>query len=318
MASNVVNNLNSLFKSINYYSFTIFGNVMMVVGTVATFLGIIVFSHKTMRQNAGCIYYIAYYLANGLTLYTSLFAAILSFFNIDPSYNNVAYCKISFYLRISLGLIATYILVLASIDRALITSSKASIRQRSTHRLAYCSIFGVTLFFLLFYFYLLIIANIYWLTPNYRLCYLPPDSSRVISYVATVLFDGIIPSFLLVVTGITTVRNLRKGRVQPIDAASNGNNDRRSKDRHLFLILLIEIIGYAPLAIITNAYGIYREATQYQMKSNDSQAIEYFLSSFPVLLRAMPKCLNFYIYLILLKSFRRKTFKILPYFWRQH
>ncbi|CAF1646906.1 unnamed protein product, partial [Adineta ricciae] len=143
-------------------------------------------------------------------------------------------------------------------------------------------------------------------------------SSRVISYVATVLFDGIIPSFLLVVTGITTVRNLRNGRVQPIDAASNANNNRRSKDRHLFLILLIEIIGYAPLAIITNAYGIYREATQYQMKSNDSQAIEYFLSSFPVLLRAVPKCLNFYIYLILLKSFRRKTFKILPYFWCQH
>ncbi|UJR12132.1 hypothetical protein I4U23_016309 [Adineta vaga] len=268
-----------------------------------------------MRQNAGCIYYIAYYIVNGLTLYLGLFTAILSSVKIDPSSYNVVYCKISFYLRIVAGLITPYYLVLASIDRALITSARTSIRQRSTHQFAYRSIFGVTLFFILFYFYL-IIVNIYELLPNYRLCYLPPDSSRVISYIFTVLFDGFIPSVLLIVTGTITIRNLRQSRVQPLNAAPNVNNARRSKDRQLLIILLVEIIGYAPMAIIINSFGIYREATQYQVKSNDLQAIQYFLSSFPLIIRFIPKSINFYIYLILSKSFRQKAFEILFHFWR--
>ncbi|UJR34803.1 hypothetical protein I4U23_027584 [Adineta vaga] len=269
-----------------------------------------------MRQNAGCIYFIAYFIVNGLTLYLGLLTAILSSVKIDPSYYNVVYCKIFFYLRIVAGLITPYYLVLASIDRALVTSTKALTRQRSTHRLAYRSIFGVALFFIVFYFYLLIIGDIYWLTPNYRLCYLPPDSSRVISYVWTVLFDGLIPSFVLIITGTITIRNLHQSRVQPINSAPNVNNARRSKDRQLLIILLVEIIGYAPIAIIINSFGIYREVTQYQVKSNDLQAMQYFLSSFPLLIRFIPKSINFYIYLILSKSFRRKTFEILFHFWR--
>jgi hypothetical protein len=182
--------------------------------------------------------------------------------------------KIYFYLRIVGGSTTPCYLVLASIDRALVTSIRALTRQRSTHRLAYRSIFGVTLFFILFYFYFLIIVNIYELFPNYRLCYLPPDSSRVISYICTVLFDGLVPSFLLIITGAITLRNLRRARVQPINAAPNVNNARRSKDRQLLIILLVGIIGYAPIAIIINSFGIYREATQYQVKSNDLQAMQ--------------------------------------------
>jgi hypothetical protein len=159
MTSNNGNSFNNLLMKINYYSFTIVGNVLMLVGTVACILGIIVFSHRTMRQNVGCIYFISYFIVNELTLHLGLFTAILSFVNIDPSYYNVVYCKIFFYLRIVTGLITPYYLVLALIDRALVTSIEALTRQRSTHRLAYRSIFGVALFFIGLYFYLLIIET---------------------------------------------------------------------------------------------------------------------------------------------------------------
>ncbi|UJR13148.1 hypothetical protein I4U23_000172 [Adineta vaga] len=206
-----------------------------------------------------------------------------------------------------------YYLVLASIDRALITSSTVSIRQRNSHRLAYWSLFGVTFFFILYYCHLIIIVSIYYIYQNYPLCYYTPGVYRIFSGINSLVIRGFLPSFLLILFGTITLKNVRRRRIQPVNVAPNMNNIPRSKDRQLLIILLVEILGYVSLAIITNIFGLYRQSTQYQLKSAHLQAIEYFLFNILYLLSLVPISLNFYIYIymIISKSFRQKTFEVL-------
>ncbi|UJR29651.1 hypothetical protein I4U23_017199 [Adineta vaga] len=296
------------------YFCIILGSLMLVIGTIATLLGVIIFSRKTMRQNPGCIYFMTYYIINFIMLYVFLFPSIIIYLGINPSLYNISYCKIFLFLQIITTIISPYYLVLASIDRAFISSRKVSKRQLSTHRFAYWSIFIITLFFILLYFHLIIIINIYQIYPNYPLCYYPPGIYRVFIGIINLIIKGLLPSFLLIIFGLITFHNIHQRVIQPI---RNAINIHRSKDRQLIIILLVEIFTYVPLAILSNLFTLYRQCTQYQSKSADLQAIEYFTINLFYLFYFIPISINFYIYLFVSKSFRKKTYEILFQFWRR-
>ncbi|UJR19777.1 hypothetical protein I4U23_022911 [Adineta vaga] len=215
---------------------------------------------------------------NLFLIYVGCFTILLPMITTDLSSSSIAYCKIQFFIRTTLYTMVPYYLVLASIDRALITSPKESVRKRSSHRLAYYSILGVTLFFLLFYFHHLIIVNVYELYPTLLICYYPPGVYRVFISIYDLIIHGTLPSFLLIIFGVIALRNVHGGRVRPVQASPNTNNIHRPKDRQLFLFLLFEIIGYVPSALLATAFNIYRQSTQYHFKSAALQGIELFIT----------------------------------------
>lgn len=122
---------------VTVYLYTTIGPFLLCIGSVGSIMGCIVFSQKSMRKNPSSIYFIAYNVANLLSIYYVLLLGILAYYNIDPSYYNVPYCKFYYFVRQTCVYLAPYYLVLSSIDRTLSTSSNATMRQRSTHRLAY-------------------------------------------------------------------------------------------------------------------------------------------------------------------------------------
>ncbi|CAF0862984.1 unnamed protein product [Adineta steineri] len=67
--------------------------------------------------------------------------------------------------------LGAFYLILASIDRVLVTSSNTRTRQRSTRRLAYICIGSGTLFWTLFHCHTLILTDIQEIAPGYSICY---------------------------------------------------------------------------------------------------------------------------------------------------
>ena len=75
-------------------------------------------------------------------------------------------------MAILLDVLSPSYLILASIDRMLVTSPNIATRRRSTPRLAFICIISVTLFWILFHSHILFLANITQVAPNNFVCYL--------------------------------------------------------------------------------------------------------------------------------------------------
>jgi hypothetical protein len=312
MTSTAADDVSAYYLRTQHQLNIILSSILVGIGSVSAVLSCIVFAQKTMRQNPGSIYFIAYNLSSLLLLFVALFPLLLS--NI-VSYNlfsyNVPYCKLYFYGTIMVPMLSRYYLVLASVDRVLVTSSNALTRQRSTHRLAYWSIAGVTLIILLFSIHLLVRVNIYELYPAYYTCYYQPGSYRVFVTYSNLVLAGLVPWLLLSVFAILTLRNLHRIRIQPVNAVSAATNTRRSKDRQFAVILLVEIIIFFLFSAATFIFGIYLQITQYQTENSQQRAIEQFLQNLFYVLSFVPGATTFYVNLAVSKAFRQKTTEVL-------
>jgi hypothetical protein len=289
----------------------IIGPILIAIGSVGAILSCCVFSQKTMRKNPGSVYFIAFNANNFLSLLFGLLPPILSYtINVDPSAYNVPYCKIRFYTAIVLAFLSPSYLVLASIDRTLVTSTKALTRQRSTCRLAYYSISGVTLFSFLFYIHIFVRVNIQEIYPGFVLCFYDAGNYRTFVTYSGLVLSGLLPPLLMIVFAVRTLKNLRRVHIRPMAPGMVVMNTQRSKDRQLAIMLLAEILVYILFCSMTPIILIYTQSTQYQTKNTRQQALEQFLQSLGYFLSFIPVSINFYINLAVSKTFRQKTIQI--------
>ncbi|CAF4887726.1 unnamed protein product, partial [Rotaria sp. Silwood1] len=99
--------------------------------------------------------------------------------------------------------------ILASIDRALITSSNARTRQRSTLRMAYTCVVCGTIFWALFHSHELFLTNIIQTLPNFFLCYFDQGVYRTfLSYY--LLIKELLVLVLLTVCGLWSIKNIQR------------------------------------------------------------------------------------------------------------
>ena len=315
MSSTSDNGLSAYYARVTVLLCSTMGCIFVGIGSVGAVLCCIVFSRKTMRKNPGSIYFIAYNVANLFVMTLSLLPVIVSITTFDLTVYSKTYCKIDFYLRLALPVLSRYYLVLASIDRTLVTSSSALIRQRSSHRLAYWSIAGVTFITLIFHVHVFVGVDIYQIYPGYYLCYYQAGNYRTFTAYSNLIINGIGPWFLLSVFAILTLKNLHRIHIQPVNADPTATNTHRSKDRQLAIILLSEILIYIIFSSATPVYGIYQQITQYQIKSVQQKATESFVLNVVFLLTFVSPATSFYVNLLVSKTFRRKTAEL---FCKQH
>ena len=148
------------------------GILLIVLGTISCIISIVVFSKKTLRKNPCSIYFLALNIANFFMIYIVILGLTTeSGFNLYSSAYNLDLCRFKIYTSFLFDILSPFYLILASIDRVLITSPNARTRQLSTRRLAYVSILLGTLFWVLFHIHGIIFAGIIQWTPDYSACY---------------------------------------------------------------------------------------------------------------------------------------------------
>ncbi|CAF1008831.1 unnamed protein product [Adineta steineri] len=144
-------------SSMNDYSIgilnkiTIYSNryvfpIAYVVGNIGNILSLIIFSRKSWKKNV-CVFYFKFLLVLSLIYINP--ALLGSFFitglNINLQNTYVILCKLLYYVSFVIAMLSPTVLILASIDRLLISSQNVDTRLYSSKRLAYFSISIITM-----------------------------------------------------------------------------------------------------------------------------------------------------------------------------
>ncbi|CAF4801260.1 unnamed protein product [Rotaria sp. Silwood1] len=134
-------------KSAEKYLYQFVCPMLAIVGTISCIVNLIVFTQKTLRKHPCSIYFVAYNVANFMYIYSALLTVTLSVgYNINAIVDNLIICRLYLYVIILFNCLSPFYLILASVDRILVTSSNALTRRRSTRRFAYLCIIIGTLF----------------------------------------------------------------------------------------------------------------------------------------------------------------------------
>ncbi|CAF4031410.1 unnamed protein product, partial [Adineta steineri] len=201
MSSEIDYNSSLISIQTNLYKYG--GPILMILGTVSCVLSLIVFTKKNHRKNPCAIYLVACNIGYLLQIYTTMLLAILSNgYNIDPTVYSLSFCHFRYYALLLSAVLSPSYLILASIDRILITSPNALTRQRSTLRLTYICIIGITLFWLLAHMHTLFLTRIVEPVPNLIICSFQPRFYIAFINYYTILIQDILIPLLMIILGV--------------------------------------------------------------------------------------------------------------------
>jgi hypothetical protein len=289
------------------------GVLMMAIGTINCILNVMLFSRHALRRNPCSIYFIAVNVSNLLFLCSGILPLITGLgFGVDPSSTNTVLCRFHYYVSLITSCLGPIYLILASVDRAMITSRNVRTRQRSTRRLAIISVCSLALFWVLVHIHVLIYVNIIQIAPNVYLCTFQPGIYTSIISIYILLVYGLVPPLFLTIFGLRTVKNVRQLRptVVPTHQLNNGvtgvsrAHTLQSKDHQLIRMLLTDIIVYIVLRTPFAIYYIYQEITQYDSKSAERVLVEQFINYMVYYLFNIVSSIDCYTNLLVSKTFR--------------
>ena len=308
-------------KSVYKYIFQVGGPILIGTGTIGCVLSLLVFGRKNLRKNPCSIYLLAFNISNLLLLYSSVLSvSLLLGYNITPTLYNLAYCRYNLYMSKLLDILGPTYLLLASIDRMLVTSPHTETRRRSTRRLAFISISGVTIFWILFHIHILFLANITLTAPNTYICYFQAGLESLFNSYSLIVIKVFLLPLLMTIFGLLTMRNIRKVRhvANGLGLTANGTTARsdsqttssRSKDRQLFLILITDIIVYIVCSSMLSAVTLYDQLTQNTVHTVAETQLILLLRYTGIFINYISACVGCYTNALISKTFRSEIKKI--------
>ncbi len=294
------------------YLFQSVGVILFVFGNLSCILNIAVFTRKNLRKNPCSIYFIAANIFNSLYINSTLLATIFeSGFNLAVTTKYIVPCRLTYYTALFSNVLGSYCLVLAAIDRFLITSQNVSTRQRSTLRGSYLCVIGGTIFWMLFHTPALIFMTITQIAANLSVC-----SYHIGFYLTFIGYYSIIKEsssiLLLLIFGLLTVKNMQHSRRAVLPSVTLQAGIRRqtvpyiiqSKDRQLVTMIFIDIISYTIFCSAAAMFYTEQQITQYQNKSTEQIAIETFIKRLSVIWIRIPYSMTCYTNLLVSKNYR--------------
>jgi len=299
------------------------GPIFIFIGTVSGILGLIVFTQKGLRRSPCSIYFIAYNITILILIYASLLPITLEIgYNITPTTYNLTLCRLRLFTTFLLNCLCPFYLLLAAVDRVLVTSPNARTRQRSTHRLAYLSIIIGTICWIFGSSHALIFSNIIPLGTG-LICYLQLGwYSMAVGY-ASLIKEILIP-LLMTIFGswsIKNIRNVHRVVVASTSTSGIGNptanslNSSHSKDRQLILMLLVDIMIYILFSLPISITLMYEQITLKRTKTFEVFQIETFVKTVAMLTAHIPFCITSYANLLVSQTFRKEVKDLL--LWRR-
>ena len=284
---------------------------MAIVGNISCIFSLMMFVRKAMRKNPSGLYFLSFTLCNFIFINTMIPDAILYFgFHVDPTAKSLILCRIHFYIGFVTSALSSSYLILASIDRYIITSSNFHLRRFSTRSMARRLILGVTIFWIIFHihpFFLMIEPE-----KTNKTLHCSVDSGVyvfVLIWYELIIF-GFITPLLMILFGLRTVANVRSVLINPVSRLY-------AIDRQLIVIMLSQcflcVLFRLPLPISliytylakTSAYG-----ARYRM-------INTFLLYLTLMCFFAPYCTFFFVSLIS-RSFRVEFKRVAKHFVQRY
>ena len=295
------------------------GPILIAIGTISCLLNLLVFTQNTLRKNPCTICLIAVNIVNLASFYLTPLSLVLSSgYNIDPSANSLQLCRFRFYIGFALAVWESSCLILASIDRTLVTSPNATTRKRSTRRLAITSIICTGLFWAIFHIHTWIYVQMVQYGPDYFVCYYQPGAYTTFITYYSLLLNGIIPPLFMFIFGCWTVRNIRQvrhatrhsGSTHSVIVVIGRPQIVQSKDQQLIRMLLVEIGTFILCKSPVTIFYIYQEVTKYNEKSTEQQMTEQYVLSVTYFVYFIENAVSCYMNIVVSKTFRAELKRI--------
>ncbi|UJR32373.1 hypothetical protein I4U23_019835 [Adineta vaga] len=295
-----INNLNNGVVYLNRYILIIF----YLLGNIGNILSALVFMRKSWKKNVCVLYFKVCLILNTCYLNSTIFGAIFNFgFHIYLQNSSVILCKLLYYTSFLLSTLPPTVLILASIDRLLISSQNVDTRLYSSKRLAYFSIGTSSIFWILFNTHVLIQMNIYEINPSEFSCTynFPKWYYDFVTYSLGVI--NITFCLLMIILCLFAFKNVRHirtfqhGRRTEIRAMTK-------KDFQLLRCLFVQDVIFIVFSTLVIIYYIYAGITKDQLRTNLELAILNFVDKLVTFLFNTSYSTSFFVFVIISKAFR--------------
>jgi hypothetical protein len=281
------------------------------LGTVGAVINLCVFARRTMRRNPFSIYMIAFNIANLCYIWLSLFPLFIDqVFQVNPTIFNLTYCRFYYYLSYTLSMLSPSYLILASIDRVLVSSRNALTRQKSTCRLAFWLISGVTFTWFLFYCQFWFRINMQSFGNSIFLCYFDLGIYALFINYSGIILNGLLPPVLMSICALKTLKNIRGNRIGSI-LPEHPTIRITPKNRQLIIMLLVEIFVYIVFSLIQPIFLSYIIGSSSIAKTGQQQILENFVLSIANFFSYVPCCVSFFCNIVCSNKFRKQVKEIL-------
>ncbi|CAF3833530.1 unnamed protein product [Adineta steineri] len=225
-------------------------------------------------------------------------------YNINIQNTNVVLCKIYLYVAYLFASVTPSILILASIDRLLISSQNVDTRLYSSKRLAYFSVSISTSFWIAYHLHILIKANIVEIYPSIFVCYYGTSTTYVNYIFYSVMVMNVSFSILMIILSILSFKNVRQIRILPRQQRGQVRTMKK-KDFQLLRCLFVQGIVFTFCSMFITAYYTYEAVERDQIQTSRNEAISTFLNNLFSFIYNIPFCANFYIFVSFSKAFRQ-------------
>lgn len=302
------------------------GPIFVCIGTISAVMGLLVFNQKGLRKNPCSIYFTAYNVAILLLISTSFLPLTLDIgYNISLSTENIHLCRLRLFTTFLFNCLCPYYLLLASIDRGLVTSPDARTRQRSTQDLAYNSIIIGTVCWMIGLSHVLVFSTINSsLLIGRSICYVQLGwYSKAISY-SSLAKELVIP-FLMIIFGMWSIKHIRNARRVMVAFTSRSGTGKQStttstsvrgRDRQLMIMLLIDSSIYVVFSLVLAIQLMYEQITIYALKSPEKVVTEHLIKSVAMFSAHVPFCITSFVNLLVSKTFRKEVKDLIC--WKQN
>lgn len=303
-------NINNISKQIYRYV-PIF---LFLFGIIGNLMSILVFIQRTLRTNPCAMYFLAASLSN-LTYLLTLLSPMLDAW--DETFNLIntvsGLCKFTMFIILTARTLALWFIVLAAIDRYLVSSTNNNRRQLSSLKQSYLNITIVCIIAILMW-----IESIYCFDANLigtpLKCYTTSQACKLYNDLTLALITITIPIILMLIFGLLTTVNIRQSnrRINPtvITVVTSNSTSRRTEQvltRMLFTQVFLITILNLPHAV----FIIYLTITFDQPRTPVQGTIGGFIFNILLLLPFVSSCTSFLLYTLTGKIFRETLVQLI-------
>ncbi|CAF2604796.1 unnamed protein product [Rotaria sp. Silwood2] len=315
--------INNISSQLNHY-ITLFVFLFGIIGNV---LNIIVLSQPVLRRNPCVFYFLGSSIASlGIILIGLPSRMIAGQISSDPTNTSSYFCKLRIFFLYSFRTTSAWLLVFATIDRWFLSSTKIHRRRLSSHKIAYYNI--IIIFCLSFILWIeAIFCYDAYVDHAPIKCYGKSNSCRVFNDIVYASSTVAIPSMLMLIFGLLTIRNINRSRrtsrvfFNTIPTIGQNGSKRRKRIRRtevsLTCMLLLQVVLLTLCSVPQAIHQFYLTFTIDMYKSPLHIAIENFIVNFNFSLTYIGNAIPFYIYTLNGTAFRQTFIRLVDSTIRQ-
>ncbi|CAF1175271.1 unnamed protein product [Adineta steineri] len=299
MSDELIQTLDFISKQFNRYLATI----IFLFGVIGNILNCLVLSQRRLRLNPCATLFLISSFIDLISIVVGLTTRILAGWNLDPTTSISWICKIRTFITFSTRTLAIWIIMLAAVDRWLLSSMDFHRRQLSSLKNIKLGIIFSFIVSILSYIHMLYCYDANRIDGPLK-CYGKSEACRFSTDLIYSIITILIPSIIMIVFGIMIVSNVHYLRIRThamtITSIILPLNARvyklKKTDHQLLRMLLVQAFLLTIFCIPQAIQKFYITFRPFNTISKTEDAIVLFLYNIEVLLAFIASGMPFYLY----------------------